>query len=364
MRNAFVCCTPYHVIVSVHMARNLYTNDRNEIFISNHFGDSIKIYKNLKKSDLFHNVYYVTDKELSYDKSFLKISKIKGFLFNEKKSILSEEIDFNYDKLFLFTHSFFSILITNLVKKNNKNAQISMVEEGIMTYLLGTNNLKDKIKNYIDIICKFFLNKRFLNPKMVNYIYLFEPKLYSGNFNYKLRKIPKIPLDSNFCSKLNEIFNYSAQSNFKTAKFIFFDQSFGIDKNKQIDERKVIEELLNFLINDEVLIKLHPRDSKDKYQDLNLKNVNNSNYPWEIICYNEEIKNRVLIAVNSSAVFTPQILFRKMNSIILLHKVFGVNNTQFNNFLEKFVSNFKGSNIYIPKDFIELREIINLLKNR
>lgn len=364
MRNAFVCCTPYHVIVSIHLIQSIYSGENNEIFISNHFENSFDIYKNLKKQKLFKAVYYVTDRHLSYDDSFLKWRKIYGLFSRTYQSIISDPVDFNYDNVFLFTYSYFSVLITDLVKKNNKFSEINMVEEGTLTYMLGNYDIVDNIRFYADFIGKTVLNRRFLNPNILNAIYLFQPNLYNGELSHKLKKIPSLKISINIQKLLNHIFNFEEQGNFVSSKYLFFDQSFSIDGNRLISEFEVVKSISDILPRDEILIKLHPRDSKDKYKSFNI-NVNSSNFPWELIYYNyfKDIKNKVLISVSSSSVFTPKILFNCEHDIILLYKIFGKTDRRFVKFVNKFKTIYKKKNVYEPETLNEFQQIVKNLRN-
>ncbi|WP_144478121.1 polysialyltransferase family glycosyltransferase [Cytobacillus oceanisediminis] len=361
MKNAFVCCTPFHVIVTLQLINTLFKDEKNDIFISNHFASAEKVFRNLKKESKnisnIANVFFVKDKEISYDKSFLKHKKIRSFAFDKPENFIGEQLTLDYDSLNLFTHSFFTNLLVNHSFKKNKKLSINFVEEGRMSYVISSHETKNRIKNIINKVISPF-GFRIFNISLGSKLFLFQPSLYVGDFNGGIVKIPSINKNSEIKGLINKIFDYIPQPDFGKTKFIFFDQSFSIDGNEQLNEYKVIEDLIkNFNIND-LLIKLHPRDSINKYEKFKLSNVNNSNYPWELIYLNENLHGKTLISINSSAVFTPRIIFGINHDIVLLKRMYGFIDDPLDQFLIAFNHNFKQTKVLQPESF---KNIDNLM---
>lgn len=354
MKNAFVCCTPFHVIVTLQMVNTLFKNEQNDIFISDHFASAEKVFQNLKEESKhisnIANVFFVRDKEISYDKSLLKHKKIKSFVFDKLDRYIAEKLEVDYDSLNLFTHSFFTNLLVNYSFKKNKELSVNFVEEGRMSYVISSRETKNRIKQIINKVMSPF-GFRFFNISLGSKLFLFQPGLYVGDFNGEIVKIPSINKKSEIKGLINKIFNYIPQPDFEKAEFIFFDQSFSIDGNEQINEYKVMEDLIkNFNIND-LLIKLHPRDAINKYEKFKLKNVNNSNYPWELIYLNENLDGKKLISINSSAVFTPRIIFGINHDIVLLKRMYGFLDDPLDEFLIAFNNYFEQAKVVQPESF-------------
>jgi hypothetical protein len=359
LKNAFICCTPFHIIVSTHLANTLYKDDDNVIFISDHFKGAENIYEKVKKVTLFNDSYFIKDKEISYDKSNFRINKIIKFINRDANEFIHGWTGEDFDNLFVFTHSFFSLLITDVLKERNPKLKVNFVEEGIMTYIFNIYSSINIFKKMTDTFLKVAFKRRILNINMADSILLFKPELYSGNKTTKITKIPPIK-DTEILPILNELFQYKAQSDFSNSNYIFFDQSFTTDNNKLINEFTVMRDLVK-IFKSNLLVKLHPRESKSKYLDFNIMYRNNSNFPWEVIYMNEDVKNNVLIAVNSSALFTSQIMFDNYQEIILLNKLYGLSDKKFEKFLKKFkkivINNRIG--VYQPSNLIELESLYN-----
>lgn len=365
MRNAFVCCTPYHLIVTLHMIGTLYKEDQNDIYISNHFESAKNVYQRLlslktKINIPVKNVYFIEDKEISYDKSSFKINKIKGLLTCNISKYIKTNESVIYTNLFLFTHSFFSNLIVTYAYNKNKAVKINFVEEGRMSYVIRRSDIRNKIKFFLDRITKV-IKRRILSINIADKLLLFQPDLYTGDLKDKVSPIPSIKENPELKGVLNDVFNYQKQTNFNHAKYIFFDQSFAIDSNKQINEYVIVNNLTTRYFKEDLLIKLHPRDSIDKYKNYSQTMVNNSNFPWELIYLNEDLYDKVLISVNSSAVFTPKIVFGRNHKIIILKNIYGFVDEELNNFIKLFDHN---KNVFQPSTSEELKKIINSLKSR
>lgn len=357
MKNAFVCCTPFHILVSLHLVESVYKDTENDIFISDHFSSAYEVYQRLEKSGKFHSVYYVRDKEISYDKSFFRLRKFKNLWKRNSSSVLDNFIsEPKYDEVFLYTYSYFSVLLADLCKSKFQS-NINMVEEGIMTYSLG-NYRSDFIKSILNKFLRIF-DRFYLNYDGLDSVYLFSKDLYSGKRVKKIKEIPNIPVESNFKNMINDIFNYEPQSEYNNSKIIFFDQSFSQDGNTSEVENNVLQILLEHCDKGNVLIKLHPRDKPDKFGDNISFRINNANYPWEVVYLNENIDNHILLAVSSSALFTPKIIYGAEPKIVLLYKLLNVEvNSGFEDFISLLQTTYTKNNVFIPSNIQELQQVL------
>jgi hypothetical protein len=349
---AFVCCTPFHIIATLKLAAEMNDKKKIDIFICDHFIDARTIYENIKFSniDYFHNIYFVEDKKVNYDNSFLKYKKILSFIKKELFISNIERENFKYDEIYIFTFSYFSNLLIDVNKRDN--IEISLVEEGIMTYLLNNSSKKNKIKSFLSKVLKIFLNRSFLNVNQINSIYLFEPSFYSGNLKIPIKPIKKIN-DLDIKNIINVFGGKNKFENPPFTKILFLEQP---NENPIFpDSKKVVNHLQSFFPKENFSVKLHPR-SKIITRDVGKLNLYQSNLPWEIDCSNLNSSN-LLISINSSAVFTPYIIYGYTYNILILNKLYNITDTYFDKFITKIKANFKG-NIYEPKNWDELKVAI------
>ena len=121
IKNAYICCTPFHVINSIHIALSK-KGEKNHIYICDHFNGSKVIFENLKKEKIFNEVYYVQDKVINYDKSLFKFKKMIGLIKREIiiNNIVNRKLEFDYNHLYIFTFSYFTNILCDQAKCSEK----------------------------------------------------------------------------------------------------------------------------------------------------------------------------------------------------------------------------------------------------
>lgn len=362
MKVAFICCTPYHIILSLHLAETKYYNFKKDIYICDHFVNANKIYNKLKDNPIFCNVFFIEDHSLNYDKSFLRYKKAYVMILRDYTYFIKDRIDLDYNELCVFTHNLFSKLFYAEILNRNENILVNLVEEGTSTYTskyIEQNNFKARVLNVLSKL----VNRKFFNNKDFDSLLLFKPELYSGNIKVKRSKISEIKKENTKVKdKLNSIFDYDYSSlPYEDYKFIFFDQTISKDGEIPVDEKKILFDMMEIINNDDIIVKLHPRDSKDKYKDVSFNIQSDGNLPWETIYLNLDLEDKVLITIRSSSVFTPKIVFNKENKIILLYKIAGIKDEEYEKFVGKFRKLYSRNTIYIPENWNEFREIIKII---
>lgn len=347
MRNAFVCCTPYHIIISVHVTRNIFREFDNDIYICNHFSNAEEIYENLKRMNIFRKVYFVKDKDLSYDKSFLKINKIKTLYERNFNRVGISSFEDVYDNISIFSFNFFSVLMIDEIKSKYPNAKVSMFEDGLGTYINSTSR-KERMRELIGRLANI-IGRKLVSFRLIDELYVFKPELIIKSKEIKLRRIPEIKEDLR--ETLNRVFGYRLNNKLTFKKYIFFDQTFTQDNIGNFNEINFVRVLKEDL--SDLSIKVHPREKIDKYSSFENVNVIKSAFPWELIYMNENPKDSILISITSSAVFTPHLLFNSNVKVILLYKLVGLKERK----LEQFLSLINNKNIYVPNSKEELSSI-------
>ena len=92
MKKVFVCNTPYQLLISVHMAKNMFPNDCVDVIISNHFAGAEKIVARINEGKaIFHQAFYVQSFEFSRRQGKYKATIIKRHVLygvNVKKTMM------------------------------------------------------------------------------------------------------------------------------------------------------------------------------------------------------------------------------------------------------------------------------------
>lgn len=367
--------------------------------------DSYQLAENLRKSQIFDNVFFTNPagydglknffQNFNIHNSFIKACygsylnlKLKYlYKFNQQKYLDSVvisggHIDLSlYDDIYVCSQSEISWLCLNYLTQNDAIKNINLIEEGLSLY---TKN---------DIIYKY----SYLYPKQKTIVHLYDPDLIGYIITQKnvyFKNIPKIYFeDTIFIHKINIVFdcNFKNDNDFDD-KIIFFEQVFeplpfyfenkffrlilhnSYKKHLKehyffLDKINSINTLISFfsfnrLIN-KFCIKLHPRTKKGITSHLVpyiIGDPNNDHtIPWEVYCMNQSFKNNFWITIHSSSVLNRALCFAELNNIkfIFLYKCTKHFNIELPTF-EKFCTNFSkkyNCPIILPNTFNELRNI-------
>lgn len=360
MKIAIVCCTPFHIFTTVHLKLTEFKNYDVDVYISNHFNNSQEIFKRVKGLNLFNNCYYIEDKGEGLPH---KMKLAKMYLTNSINSF----IDFNlieYNSVYIFAFSRFSVSLIEKVKSKNQKSKIYFVEDGVSTYTMSRKFFNNSVVNIIKDLRKVLLKKHKFTLQDIDGLMLYEPSIYQLNEIKNLIPIPKISSDEKL--ELNKyfdkIFNKDDNDLLDKSKFIYFDQSFGIDGNP-IGERELLQKITEGL-NDKVLLKPHPRERKSKYSGLDIKVLENQSTPWEVVLLNVNLEKKVLITISSSAIFASKLLLDEEPAIVLLYKLvkkIDYHNEVFEDYIVSISNAYKNGKLFIPNTMEELNAILNSL---
>ncbi|WNF22665.1 polysialyltransferase family glycosyltransferase [Mesobacillus jeotgali] len=333
-KNAFVCCTPYHIILSYHLIKNHYKGFSNDIYISDHFPNSEEIYHNIKKENLFENVYFITDKKLSY-MSLYERRKHKKYKQKIEKD-WEERINFKqYNRLSFFTFSYFSKYFFSRSYSFNEKPEVFFIEDGVGTYI-NFSTRKEKMRN---LISKSLPRRNILSGANVDFFGFFYPKGAIGINKKNIFQMDNVFFYDYDITVLNRIFNYTPSEIYKNKKMIFIDQPFK-DREKKILKKKIFD-ILKTQYETQYIIKVHPRDIE--IQELS-KNycIDARGVPIELLILNNEInKDSKLIGINSTALLTPKIMMGWKNEILSLYKMTNLKGELYNIFFESIDFNIK-----------------------
>lgn len=362
--------------------------------------DSYQLAENLRKSQIFDNVFFSNPagydgikkffQNFNIHKSFIKACygsylncKLKYlYKFNQQKYldnviINGGHIDLSlYDDIYVCSQSNISKICLKYLTNNNQISKINLIEEGVNTYY-----------NYKEI---YSYSTMYNKQKII--IHLYEPDLIGYEMNIKnvsFLSIKKFTYnESILLNKLNEIFNYKCNQNFDN-KIIFFEQvsepmpnylNYKLFKlilfnaykkhlkehNLFLDKVNVITNLISFLkeynLLNEFYIKLHPRTKKGITPNMLPYIIGDANnyhtIPWEIYCLNQSFKNNLWITINSSSVLNKMLCFEKNNNVkfIFLYnctKYFGKGNQELEQFYLKFINKYNDC-VLIPDNLTDI----------
>lgn len=303
MKSLYICTTTNMLMAVIQIRRFIEVNENADILITDQSGIMSEVYNNLSRIGLFENIYFFKcKKKYEGGNIFYKIRKF-FYIFESKRKILKETglKNLDYDLIYFCNFDLLTNQIFYNIYKNNKYVLFNRVEEGFSTYTRRNVYITlEKLTDVLYKICRMPSLKSFVKK-----LYLYEPELLLYNCEYEKIKIPKYRKCKDDVRLLNTVFGYTDEaSEYQKYKYIIFEESFYHDNKEKINDEEVFRTIVSRVGKDNVIIKLHPRNTKNRFSDLN---VGRSNIPWEIIQLNGDFNNNIFITISSGSVLASKI---------------------------------------------------------
>lgn len=285
MKTLFFCNTNYQLIVAMQISISLKKNS--SIIVTNAIKNCEEIISNLKETGLFERVAYLDVK--TEHNSFELIQRcVFGYAPKEVKDCVFDEfIGFNFDIPSHMVFAFFN--------RKNRNIVVRKMEEGLMS--LNTPETSCRVIEVSTRIRKF-LHKRNLRCS-VSGIYCFSPKVNRSGI--PSIQIPLINKNSKIKEYLNTVFCKNRIFEYKE-KYIFLSCIYDIEGGDAIGEFELAKAIADKVGKKNLLVKVHPRDDKEKYISSGLKVDENSSVPFEVIQINNDFSDKILITTLSGSI--------------------------------------------------------------
>lgn len=285
MKTLFFCNTNYQLIIAMQIAVSF---DKDcSIIITNEIKNCEEIVKNLCETKLFDRVVCIDVKTAK--KSFTLTKQcISGNAPEEiKDCVFDEFVGFNFDIPSHIIYAYFY--------EKNKKIIVNKMEEGLMSFYTpettcGVIQTAGKIRR--------FLKKRNLKDKVSGF-YCFLPE--ANKSGIPSIQIPLINQNSEISQYLNAVFCRNIKFTYKE-KYIFLSCIYDIEGGEPIGELELAKMIADRVGKENLLVKVHPRDNKEKYIDAGLKVDENSVVPFEVIQINNDFSDKVLITTLSGSV--------------------------------------------------------------
>ena len=279
-----VCNTYFQLIEAIQLKNVLFSKDSVTVAFSNLSRNAGQIIDRLSTLKVFNSCYLWQCRE----QMNLQSSNRKENLSVTIKEIVGNggfgnpfESDFYDDLIYYNQFDNLKVVFAELYEKNPQII-VSRFEEGIFSYADGEYLAKkDKIVNPLRKI----LGKKTLLECQHNF-YCFYPELYKGHLNPV--QIPSV---------------------------------FDFEGGAPVGELNVIKQVAALIGNENLIVKVHPRDSIDRFVSAGLNVDNNSAIPWEAIQLGRDFSDHIFLTVNSGSVLSVSMLQEKKPKIHFLYKL-------------------------------------------
>lgn len=350
--------TYFQLMTAVQLVLKIYKEDVVDFIITDNLIGYDEISKRVEKSGIVDKVYVAESKSISIprtrvDKQRAVFYTVFGKSFLRKKTNLSEN---KYDILLFHNIDVFTYIIFNeLINRNNKT-HVYRYEEGFSLYL--TFNDRPKSEKMCEWIFKKLRRKSVVNN--IDAVYLYHPEYLTYKMTQEIRKIPLLSkTDEVFKDTINLIFQYSSENN-KTRKAIIFEECFYADKTP-IDDYDLFHEVIQVIGPNDASIKLHPRNTTNRFSETDALVFDGGNVPWEVLQLNSNYQDNVFITITSGSVLASMLYFDESIHTVFLYKVVGGKfklKKNYEAYLNKVCKAHPSVRIYIPKNKEEMYQIL------
>ena len=350
---AFIATVPFTIIEAVHFVVENNIEDADLYFV-NVFSNAKDIYHNIKKTDIFKNVYFIDDVLLTYP---ITIKKCIKTLQNGREFLKSTQ-GRKYDEVYYNNSGWLinSIFYTAFYKEN-KNIKNIFLEHGYYTY---TNDYAAK-PWYMKWLIKM-VGLKCMDGSMLEELHMFHPEIMKMPHTGKLIKMkPLNKKNKRLVDSLNIIFDYDAKADeFRDKDIIIMEQG---PQKYEFDKDAFWDKVIHILDKEKSIIKAHPRQKNSSLSNKGIAVCRNHTLPWEIELLNNDMTHKIKITIFSGACVSPKLIFDEEPIVVLLYKLLPVPKSTWNEAMLDF-SNQIGrlytdqNKYFVPETFEELQSFI------
>ena len=320
MKNILIVSnTYYQLIVALQLRFTLFKDDMVVLLMSDQSNNAESITKALKDGKYFDNTILIRTKCLARKKTIRE--KITNFYENinirnnRYRGYLEDSIDVCFDEIITYNIDIVIYNLFSILSERNKKLIVSRYEEGILSYKTPINRFTgDKGIS----VARKMVGKPGIDSTY-KYFYCFFPNLYAGEL--ETVSIPKIQKDSILTQILQNIFSINKDEMLYTQKYIYFTSVYDFEGGKPIGEYDLVQELANRVGKENLLLKIHPRDSRDIYANSGIAIDTRSSVPWEAIQLSMNSENKIYLTATSGSVLAGSFLSSKPIKTYYLYKL-------------------------------------------
>lgn len=314
-------CSQAQLLLAMQIRRYMLADCKVDIILSTE--KMRHIYDNKSLESMFEQVYFVEEKGLKcYEKIFAFFNPAYGIkkyanIFIQK---YSDVFFWNTGWILYYLFKYFVLSPQKWNWHLISDASGSYVVELPEFYKMYGSTFVEKILNWID----FHLYKYGNLSKWGYDIYLSSSRFVMYQTKANLVEVPIFDIkDKEYIAYVNKVFEYKHEP--IQEEIIFLDTAC----DGYYDERvllKVLNDLANCVGEKKIAIKMHPRDSVEKYRELETSmTVIGKNMAWELFCINGGIKDKIVIGYIGSTIVLPYAFLGLKQKVFILEGVIKYN---------------------------------------
>ena len=318
------------------------------------FGD---IAKKLVQIGVFRNVIFSDDTPKTYlDWRGFDVKEQREICEKPEKYILPVNIEKDYTDYYIAVSDEYNKIFYYYMLQKGISTKIHFFEDGMNSYIL----------NNVELCKNDFINHEYYGDlafdKKIEEHLVYETSVIVDmvpgiRYNY-MKKIDSLPKNS--IKALSKLFD---KEMLPKQKYIFLEEAFFKDGIASTDV-ELLEEIAEIVGKENIIVKLHPRNTVDRFTARGFAVMENTTVPWEMVMLNNDVSQKVFLTISSTAAISAGLSFNKKFKSIYMYKVMSlgmnihVRQKKFVDFMQKAKKyvNTSELQIMIPNSFDELKE--------
>ncbi len=334
--DAYIAQVPIHLLFALHILKVDKIRDWDLYYIPTS-KNAVELVTRVKETHLFKNVYMLPNISIEYPITLKQGIDISISRFDVKKLLKNKR----YDKVYYNSDGWLlnSIIYSCLKDKKAKNI---FVENGINPYITPYDSKQWYLRAFINCSGMTCMDGRFIDSR-----YIFEPSLMQVKQRGRIIQLKKIDRDDEtYKRNVNHIFEYDTSlDSFADKEIIIMEQG---PRKEAIDMYGLWKKVSKLIPMDRAIVKSHPRQKQGNLIGLGFDIFERYVTPWEVISLNQNMSNKTLLSIFSTACIYPKIMYDDEPRIIMLYKLIGIDYSFFGKGMIGFVEGV--GNLYRNKE--------------
>lgn len=345
--DAYIAHMPMHLLFAVHILKIDQIKDCDLYYIPTS-NNAEELAARAEETGCFRNVYLLPNIMIEYPITLKQITDISLRRFIVRKLLKNKSYDtvyYNSDGWFLN-----SIIFSSLKDKKARNI---FVENGVNPYITPYESKQWYLRLFINCSGMTCMDGRFIDSR-----YIFEPSLMQVAQRGMIVPLEKFDRnDDDYKKTVNYIFGYDEElDSFEGKEIIIMEQG---PRKEPIDMLGLWEKVKRLIPADKTIVKSHPRQKRGELKGLGFDVFERYVTPWEVISLNQDMSDKTLMGIFSTACIYPKIMYDDEPRVIMLYKLIGIDYTFFGKGMIGFVEGIgrlyrDKERFFIPESWEEL----------
>lgn len=296
-----MCSSAFQIIASTQIINTYYQNETADLIITDSIANAVDLVDRFKKYSFYRNVYLMRTRNGQWENWRYTFFGNKYFKNIEQRLPFLKE---NKYQIYLCANIEGVGPCVAEYLRRKQNTIFNFYEDGFVAYsdyykrcldnAFYRSSIKDKVLYMVKRKTIYYINE----------YYVFNPELIKEwEYKFKIVRIPSINKCDEAVKILNNIYDYCNLKDRYNKKYIFFEESYYADGHN-IDDVTIVKEIENIVGKENLMVKIHPRNSKNRFKELGIQTNANTTIPWELIAINEDFSQTTLITISSGSSIT------------------------------------------------------------